>query len=132
MAARKPNNLPWIVLGSVLGAGLVVLFGYGFWQGVKAERGIILSSPPPATTDPAANSKVITIFVDETNALSVDGKNVSSTAELLRSVEMLDVDDTVVILRLSEQAQHSILVDIKDGLDKLGIHTKIEIIRTGQ
>lgn len=132
MSERKPNNTPWVVLGALLGTGLLGLFGYGFWQGFQAEKGIILSPSQPAVSILTETSNTVTIFVDEGDNMSIDRKDVSSPAEIFQYLEAFNVDDTQVIFRISDQASHTSLVEIKNGLDKIGIITKVEILRTEQ
>jgi len=98
------------------------------------ERGIDLQQPPPPPdTDLPDNPKPrITIYVDGQNRCAVDGRGTECDRVTLAVERLLaDKPGANVVLRIDEAAQHNILVELKDGLDRSGLQSRIEVIRGG-
>ena len=135
MTERKPNNLPWVILGGVCGLVLLGLFGAGVYSGAKAvsdEMTITLPEPPEMVAQSKLDS-VFTLYVDETNNIFLDGEAVDNMAALKVVLESMDPDNlksTRFILRLSEKSSHKGLITIKDMLDAFEAKSVIEIIRS--
>ena len=135
MTARKPNNLPWIVLGAVGGLAILGLFGLGVYSGMKSVSDEISITMPEVTESatPAQIEQSFTIYVDEKNVIFFEGEPVENIKTLQNTLESLDVKNsqtTRFILRLSENSSHTRLIDLKDLLDGLGVKSVIEIIRS--
>ena len=96
------------------------------------ERGIDMTRPPPPPPDqPESKPKpAITIYVDEQNFCSVDGRS-SECGDVPVTVEGLlsDKPDANIVLRVHEEARHGLLVTLKDTFDERNMSTTIEIIR---
>ena len=135
MTERKPNNLPWVILGGVCGLVLLGLFGAGVYSGAKAvsdEMSITLPEPPERGA-PSDIDNVTTIVVDETNSIVFDGEAVDDISALKNILNSLDADSlksTVFILKISEESSHERLITIKDFLDELEVKSIIEVIRS--
>ena len=135
MTARKPNNMPWIILGGIFGVGFLGLFGFGIYMGAKSvsdEMSITLPEPPEMAAHSDINN-VITIFVDETDSISFDGETVDDIAALKDVLDSLDTNSlksTAFILRISEESSHKRLITIKDMLDAFEAKSIIEVIRS--
>lgn len=99
-----------------------------------SERGIDLTQPPPPPdTDVPPNAKpAISVYVDDTNQCSVDGRGTECDRVVL-SVERIlaDKPGANIILKVSEAALHGTLVYLKDSFDERGLESKIEIIPAG-
>ena len=134
MAARTPNNLPWIILGTVCGLAVLGLFGLGVYTGAKSvsdEMGVTVSDPPETVATPEIRN-TFTIFVDETNKISLDGTALEDVGALRTELASLDFhspESTHFILRLSEDSSHTSLIAINDMLDDLEFRSVIEIVR---
>ncbi len=97
-------------------------------------RGIDLTQPPPPPNDiPPPNAKpAITVYVDDRNQCSVDGRGTECDRVILAVERLLaDKPGANIILRVSEIASHGNLVYLKDGLDARQLESKIEIIPAG-
>lgn len=98
------------------------------------EKGIDLQQPPPPPDDqPQSNPKPgITIYVDGQNRCAVDGRGTECDRVTLAVERLLaDKPGANVVLRIDEAATHNILVNLKDGLDRSGLQSRIEVIRGG-
>ncbi|WP_409433454.1 ExbD/TolR family protein [Litorimonas sp. RW-G-Af-16] len=97
------------------------------------EDAIDLTQPPPPPDDiqtPPSDTPAITVYVDERNQCSVDGRSTGCDRVTLAVERLLaDKPGAAVILRMDEGSQHKILVELKDGLDAAGLSSKIEILR---
>lgn len=132
MTARKPNNLPWIILGGIIGLGFLGLFVYSGAKAVSDEMSITLPEPPERV-DQSKFDSVLTLYVDETNNIFLDGEAVEDIAALKVAFESMspsNLKSTRFILRLSEKSSHKGLIGIKDMLDEFEANSVIEIIRS--
>jgi len=97
------------------------------------ERGVDLTQPPPPPDDintPPSDNPAITVYVDERNSCSVDGRTTVCENVTLEIEKLLaEKANAAVILRLHEKASHKNLVMLKDELDQKGLASKIEIVR---
>ena len=95
------------------------------------EKGIDLQQPPPPPPDqPDAPPKpAITIYVDGKDRCAVDGRGTECDRVTLAVERILaDKPGANIILRISKEARHNVLVTLKDELDTAGLQTKIEIV----
>ena len=134
MQDREPNNRPWVILGGVCGLIILGVLGLGVYSGttyVAREASVDLPEPPKKNTQ--VNSKNVAILhVDETDRITFAGKELKDLKELASKINLMDQESkqsTVFILRISDQATHRSLVDIKNLLDSNGLESKIEIMR---
>ena len=97
------------------------------------ETGVDLTQPPPPPDNlntPPSNSPAITVYVDNQDACSVDGRSIGCDRVILDVERLLsEKPNAAVILRMDEKAHHRNLIMLKDGLDQGGLATKIEIVR---
>lgn len=86
--------------------------------------------PPPEDTPPPPNSPpAITVYVDENNQCSVDSVRSTCGGVLARIERQLaDKPGASVILRFHPDSKHSVLVQLKDGVDGRGMGSKIEVV----
>lgn len=96
--------------------------------------GIDLTQPPPPPDDDIRpkSKPAITVYVDDSDACSVDGIGAECdgvTAQVERV--LADKPGANIILRVSEIASHGNLVYLKDSFDSRNLQTKIEIIPAG-
>ncbi len=135
MASGKPNNLPWIILGIVVAAAMLSLFGFGVYSGaqsVRSEMGLTFPDVPKATASVEAKNKVI-ITVDSDNRIFLDSKPIEDVPVLKNTLDLLDSDSVkskIFVLRISEDSSHIRLIAVKDMLDDLEVSSMIEIIRS--
>ncbi|HFB54637.1 MAG TPA: biopolymer transporter ExbD [Hellea balneolensis] len=99
-----------------------------------SERGIDLTQPPPPPDNlpPSKSKPAISVYVDDRNQCSVDGRGTECDRVVL-SVERIlaDKPGANIILKVSEAASHGNLVYLKDSFDARGLESKIEIIPAG-
>lgn len=134
MAERKPNNLPWILLGVLCGLVFLGLFGFGMYAGAKAVSDEITVTIPPAPdqSDLKSMTSKLTVFVSADNEITFEGKSYEDVSALeaeLRTHNEDDLKATVFILKLNEDSSHSILVSMKDMFDALKLKSLIVIDR---
>ncbi len=96
------------------------------------ERGIDLTQPPPPPDpiDRDDSKSAISVYVDDKNRCSVDGRG-SDCDRVVLSVESLlaDKPGASIILKVHELADNRYLVGLKDSFDDRGLNSKIEIIK---
>jgi len=96
------------------------------------EHGLDLTQPPPAPDQPIDNEgpSAISVYVDNANRCSVDGKR-SDCDRVTLTVESLlaDKPGASIILKVHELAETKFLVGPKDSFDQKGLKSKIEIIK---
>lgn len=135
VSERQPNNLPWIFFGVLSGVILVIIFGYGVYMGAKSvqsDMDVTISVPEFDPNKDRSANVIKKIFVDENNGFSVDGEsleNLETLLNLISNSQIGDPSDTMVILSLHEDTKHTILVDLKDVLDRAGYDNIIKIRR---
>ena len=135
MSERKPNNLPWIILGVMGGFFFLGLFGFGVYSGAKAVSNEASVTIPdfPETKELPADKNVFTIYVNASNEIFLAGVPFSDVQTLkseLKSRNTTNPESTRAILRLSEDATHTSLISLKDMLDDLKVKSVIEIVRS--
>ena len=134
MSERRPNNAPGIIFGGLCGLVILGLFGAGFYSGAKSvsdEMKITIPEPPDLDEQTVVRNKII-INVEANNSISLEDvsfEDVASVKSELIARGESNFDDTLVILRLSEDASHNTLVSMKDMLDELGAQSMIEVVR---
>lgn len=132
MAERKPNNLPWIILGVIGGAALLALFGFGVYAGAKSVQSeMTVSVPEFEDRQPLAREKTVHINVDAQDTLHVDGiliEKFDAFEEAVKSEGLGAVSSTLIVLHIHEEAKHKTLVDLKDLLDGMGYRSLIEVV----
>lgn len=96
------------------------------------ETAVDLTQPPPPPVDtppPPNQPPAITVYVDANNQCSVDSVRSTCGGVLARIERQLaDKPGASVILRFHPDAKHSVLVQLKDGVDGRGMGSKIEVI----
>lgn len=134
MSERKPNNLPWIILGLIGGFVFLGLFGFGIYSGAKAvtdEMSITIPEMPQADEMALAKNK-LTVFVTAENKIFLGATPFKTVDELKESLLKRDkavLDDSVVILVISEDATHKMLVSVKGMLDDMKLRSVIQLQR---
>ena len=137
MSKRKPNNLPWILLGALCGLGFLGLFGLGFYTGANPiwdEMTITIPEAPDSNADARAKNK-LTIYVNENNEITLEGiafENVSALKEGILASDTVDLGSTIFILRLSEDASHNSSISVKDMLNEIEVRSVLEIVRSAE
>lgn len=122
----------------IAGLALLGIFaGVLFWFYISAiyldEASIDLTTPTPVQTSSEATELTHVIYVNASNEISIEGK-VYQPAELKTKMmsEKLSDGTQRVILRVNEDARHTILVEVKDILDALNYEVMLELIRTSK
>jgi len=96
------------------------------------EKGIdITQPPPPPNQDPNdPTTPAISVYVDNKNRCSVDGRG-SDCDRVVLTVESLlaDKPGASIILKVHELADTQYLIGLKDSFDDKGLNSKIEIIK---
>lgn len=96
------------------------------------EKGIDITQPPPSPNpiDPTNAKSAISVYVDETNHCSVDGR-LSDCDRVVLTVESLlaDKPGASIILKVHELSDTKYLIGLKDTFDERGLDSKIEIIK---
>ena len=138
--SRKPNNLPWIILGVLGGIVLLGLFGFGIYTGVKSvsdEASVTFLDEDLEYTAPGF--KKIMIEFDSENNIFLNDVNQSSSEALLEaledSLEAMDqkaIEETFFLLKMSEKTPHRSLVSVKDVLDKYKKNNQVFIVRDSE
>jgi len=134
VTARKPNNLPWIALGSLCGLAVLGLFGYSVYVGAKSvtdEVSVTIPDMPDALERSGLNGK-LTISVSGDDEIIFGDAVFEDVAELqthLLSRDKAELKQTLFILAINEDASHKSLVSMKDMLDGLGVESRILIQR---
>jgi len=96
------------------------------------EKGIDITQPPPPP-NPEDNSNptpAISVYVDDKNRCSVDGRGADCDRVVLTVESLLaDKPGASIILKVHELADTQYLIGLKDNFDAKGLNSKIEIIK---
>ncbi len=96
------------------------------------EKGIDITQPPPPPNQDQNDSSTpaISVYVDDKNRCSVDGRG-SDCDRVVLTVESLlaDKPGASIILKVHELADTQYLIGLKDNFDDKGLASKIEIIK---
>ena len=96
------------------------------------EEGIDVTQPPPPPDDqpvPPDAPPAITVYVDNNNQCSVDGVRTTCDGVIAQVERQLaDKAGANVILRFHPRSKNRILVQLRDGLDRRELPSKIEVL----
>ena len=95
------------------------------------EEGIDVTQPPPPDDQPVPPDAppAITVYVDNNNQCSVDGVRTTCDGVIAQVERQLaDKAGANVILRFHPRSKNRILVQLRDGLDRRELPSKIEVL----
>ncbi len=147
MTARKPNNLPWVILGGVCVLAILAVMGWFALAlrsaGEKIAEGFAAGGPAASQHSPAKTQ--LMIYVNENNEISLGNEtllvgasfsdvsafrafsDVNRLKEALLEREQSELKSANIVLLRHEKSTPNAVVPLREMLDDLGIKSRTKI-----